>query len=397
VIGALALLALTSTSSGDAMVRRYSVVIGVNRPAKGDQRALSYADDDAVRFFDVFREVSKDAALFALLDAETQRSHPAAVGDAELPNEALILERLDQMFSRMKADAGQGLRTEFYLVYSGHGYVDDHGEGNLGLQDGTFTRSELYDRVLARSPADVNHVIIDACDAYFFVQSRGTDAEVEALLSQRAREFLDRQTLARFPNTGAILSTASAAESHEWSEIEGGVFSHSVRSGLLGAADADSDGAISYDEIESFVLAASAGVKHVAASRAIFVQAPARDKSHPVIPLDAVRHSRRLTLDDDISGRMALLDGEGRRYLDLNKASGHPLALRLLPGRQYFVRLGDSEYRVPAGDTDVAFTTLAPASPTIASHRRRRRRCVQQRLVLGAVRPAARGGLQAAL
>ncbi len=271
------------------------------------------------------------------------------------------------MFARMKADEAQGHQTELYLIYSGHGYVDEHGEGNLGLQDGTFTRSELYDRVLARSPATVNHVIIDACDAYFFVQSRGSDADVEALLSQRAREFLDRQTLARFPNTGAILSTASAAESHEWSEIEGGVFSHSVRSGLLGAADADGDGAISYDEIESFVLAASAGVKHVAASQAIFVQPPARDRSHPVIALDAVRRARSLHLGGEVSGRMALLDEEGRRYLDFNKAGGYELALRLLPGRQYFLRLGEAEYRVPPGEADVMFAALTPERPSLAS------------------------------
>src|SRR5687768_801094 len=261
----------SAASGAELQVRRYAVVIGVNQPAREGQKPLRFADDDAVRFHTLFRQLSGDAALFSLLDEETQRIYPEVVGEAEIPDERAIFDRFQQMFERIAADERSGVRTELYFVYSGHGYVDDRGEGHLGLHGATLSRSELYDQILSRSPARVNHVIVDACDAYFFVQSRG-DPRIEQLLQQRAQDYLDRQSLARYPNTGAILSTASAAESHEWSEIRAGVFSHEVRSALLGAADADEDARISYQELEAFVLAANAGVAHVAAERAVFVR-----------------------------------------------------------------------------------------------------------------------------
>jgi len=175
--------------------RRYAVIIGVNTPAKADQRPLSYADDDAVRFYELFRELPGNASLFSVLDEETQQTYPSVVAEAELPTKDAVFRRLDQVFDRMRVDRDQGLEPELYLIYSGHGYADEQGEGRLALQDGTFSRTELYDRVLSRSPAVFNHLIVDACDAYFFVQSRGSDSDIDALLNARAREFLDRQTL----------------------------------------------------------------------------------------------------------------------------------------------------------------------------------------------------------
>jgi hypothetical protein len=368
---ALSLIAGTATSTIGSPIKegskRYAIIVGVNKPAKADQRPLRYADDDAVRFYEVFRALSGEAALFALLDEETQRSYPEVVPEAELPEKRLIFSRAERMFERIQSDRAAGFSTELYLIYSGHGYADEGGEGKLGLEDGTFSRTELYEQFLAKSPAHVNHVIVDACDAYFFVQARGTDPEVEKILNARAREFLDRQTLSRFPNTGAILSTASAAESHEWSEIRGGVFSHEVRSALLGAADADQDGSISYDELEAFVLAANLGVRHAGASRAVFVRAPDRDRLHPVIDLGAMRRAHRLTIGSTVTGRIAIADELGRRYLDLHKAGGFALALRLLPGLRYFVRVGEVDYPVPSGEPEIDLSTLPATEPTTAA------------------------------
>jgi hypothetical protein len=289
------------------------------------------------------------------------------VAEAELPTKPAFFDRAERMFQQMAADRQRGLRTELYLVYSGHGFVDERGEGHLGLGDDTFSRTELYEQVLARSPADVNHVIVDACDAYFFVQSRGDDPQIEALLQARAREFLDRQTLKRYPNTGAILSTASAAESHEWSEIRGGVFSHQVRSALLGAADADQDGAIAYQELEAFVLAANLGVRHAGAARAVYVRPPERDRRHAVLELAALSRAHRLHIDAQTEGRIAVADDRGRRYLDLHKAGGFELALSLLPGVRYFVRRGDHDYLVPGGEPVVELAALSPAAPLTAA------------------------------
>lgn len=364
----LPILLLLATNAPEAeAVRRYAVVIGVNQPAKQGQKPLRFADDDAARFFALLKQLPGEAALFSLFDADTQALYPELVAEAELPEKELVLARLKQMFERMTADRKQGVASELYFIYSGHGFVDDHGEGHLGMKDAPFSRTELYDEVLARSPARINHVIVDACDAYFFVQSRGTDEEIERLLERRAQDYLDRQTLARFPNTGAILSTASAAESHEWSEIKAGVFSHEVRSALIGAADADQDARVSYDEIEAFVLSANAGVKHAGADRAVFVRAPERDRAQAVIDLTAVASANRLHVPESFRGRISLTDDRGRRYADLHKAPGFPLLLRLLPGLSYFVKIEGDEYRAPGDAPDVYLAQLEKQPEVMAS------------------------------
>lgn len=345
--------------------RRYAIVIGVNAPFSPIQKRLAFADDDAVRFYGLFREMAGGAALFTLLDAETQALWPELVAEAELPEKAAILDRIERVFAQISADKARGVGTELYFVYSGHGMVDEQGEGRLGLEGGTFSRSELYEHVLSRSPADVNHLIVDACDAYFFVQARGDQPDLDAVLQARAREFLDRQTLARFPSTGAILSTASMAESHEWSEIKGGVFSHQVRSAILGAADADGDGRVRYDELEAFVLAANLGVRHAGASRAVFVRPPERDRQRPVIEVGALPRAHRLRVGAEVSGRLAVADEHGRRYLDLNKAAGFSLALSLLPGLKYFVTRDDVDYVVTADRGESELAALVPAPTTL--------------------------------
>lgn len=351
-----------------AAIRRYAIVIGVNQPAHDGQMALNFADDDAVRFHALFQQLSGEASLFSLLDDETQRVYPEVVSEAEIPTKALILTRIRHMFERMASDREQAVSTEFYFVYSGHGYVDEHGEGHLGLRDGSLSRTELYGEILAHSTAQMNHIIVDACDAYFFVQSRGGDkGEIERLLQTRANDYLDRQSLERYPNTGAVLSTASAAESHEWSEIRAGVFSHEVRSALLGAADANEDHHVSYQELEAFILSANAGVEHIDAERAVFVRPPASDHAYPVIDLNAVSRAHRLRLPKNTEGRIALADDRGRRYADLHKARGHEIELRLLPGTRYFVRVEDREYSVPGDQADISLEGLEGRRPELAS------------------------------
>ncbi len=349
----------------DKNVRRYAVVVGVNQPARAGQEQLQFADDDAVGFYELFRALSRESVLFSILDKDTQRLNPKIATGTKLPSKKQILERINIFFDRMRLDARASIETEFYFVYSGHGHADDHGEGHLALSDGTLSRRELYREILSRSPADVNHVIIDACDAYLFVQSRGNS--IATLLDRRAEEFLNRQTLSKFPNTGAILSTASLAETHEWSEIRAGVFSHAVRSALLGGADANDNGRISYQELEAFVQAASAKVTHAKANRSIFVKPPLQDRGRAVVDLNALKQGRKLRLSERVQGRIALANEVGKRYADLHKAPGYALALRLLPGSQYYVRHDDEEFVVPSGTPEVHLAALDQRSPSLRS------------------------------
>src|SRR6185369_6871401 len=72
--------------------------------------------------------------------------------------------------------------------------------------------------------------------------------------------FLEDALEARGAGIGFLVSSSQSGESHEWEAFQSGVFSHEVRSGLTGAADADGDGLVSYREIAAFVLRANAAI-----------------------------------------------------------------------------------------------------------------------------------------
>src|SRR5436190_1181687 len=74
--------------------------------------------------------------------------------------------------------------------------------------------------------------------------------------------FVELEAASRAGRVGYVLSSSVSGESHEWSGFESGVFSHEVRSGLYGAADADGDGRITYSEIAAFVARANQGIEN---------------------------------------------------------------------------------------------------------------------------------------
>src|SRR5262249_17771567 len=143
--------------------------------------------------------------------------------------------------------------SDFYFVFAGHGNVKN-GQGYITLEDMRITGSDLADMV-AKIPATRVHVIADACASYFLAYARGPGGERRPVSG-----FQDSRELASDPRVGLLLSTSSARESHEWEGFQAGVFSHEVRSGLYGAADADGDGQVSYREIAAFVSKANAAI-----------------------------------------------------------------------------------------------------------------------------------------
>ena len=76
----------------------------------------------------------------------------------------------------------------------------------------------------------------------------------------RASGFVALEAAGRAGRVGYLLSSSASGEAHEWAGFEAGVFSHEVRSGLYGAADADGDGRVTYPEIAAFVRRANATI-----------------------------------------------------------------------------------------------------------------------------------------
>lgn len=182
----------------------------------------------------------------------TRRLHPQAAAEADEPKRAPFDRALGQLAQDVAQASTRGVETVVYLVYAGHGNVKN-GQGYITLEDARITGAELA-QIVGRIPATRLHVIVDACASYYLAYSRGPGGERRALEGFRA------SALTEDSRVGVLLSTSSARESHEWDAFEGGVFSHEVRSGLYGAADADGNGEVSYREIAAFVARANAAV-----------------------------------------------------------------------------------------------------------------------------------------
>lgn len=310
-----------------------AVIVGVNEPFDQEQTVLKYADDDAARFYEILSHRVEHLELLTLLDAESQSLYPQAASLSRVPNLDQLKEAMARARAKAEAARAQGRRTELYFVYTGHGRVQG-GEGQVKLLGGVLGRYELIRNVLSSQTFDRIHVIIDACNAYLLVNARGEDREaVTERFDDAFEQFLEGQTLNRFPHVGVVLSTNGAGATHEWSRYQGGVFSHEVRSALTGAADADENSRVDYAELEAFLAAANLNVPAVAGRPKIFVRPPVIERRAVLLSLPEAMPT--LQLPAPLSGRYYLEDDRGVRYAELNKAKGYAVALRLVPRSSY--------------------------------------------------------------
>ena len=89
-------------------------------------------------------------------------------------------------------------------------------------------------------PADAVHLVIDACHGDGLLASRGViraerTASSRDLSTEEADRAFGRAFFSDHPRVGALFSSSEGALAHEWSEIEAGLFSYAVVSGLPGA------------------------------------------------------------------------------------------------------------------------------------------------------------------
>lgn len=334
----LAIVYSLAASGASAATRRYAVVVAHNQSLLGNAAPLEYADDDGARYFELFQYLADEVRLFSVLDAKSQQIYPQVARHARVPRRKDVLRGIRQVFAAAKKDIDRGDQVVFYLVVIGHGEIGPGGEGYVSLLDAPFTRSDLYREVLAKSPATANHVIIDACNAYHLVHRRGKGRDDRAPSQRAAVEaFLSAEEIDRYPNTGLLLSTSAAKESHEWSRYSAGVFSHQLRSAMLGAADVNGDGKIEYSEVQAFVAAANTRVANAAARVDMFAKAPAIDLARPLVDLTESSFRHWLGIRPEGPLRLYLEDERGVRYLDAHLANQN-VVLALLPGRDYYVR-----------------------------------------------------------
>jgi hypothetical protein len=378
MMGALMTIAASVASEAYAETpaqppRTYALIVAHNGSADEGVAPLRYADDDGARYHELFSAFADRVTLLTELDADSQPIFPHVTPHTRPPTRPQLARAVREFKAALAADRAAGRESEVYLIFTGHGNIDDKNQGYLSLSDGKLTRAELYRDVLGElDGATYRHVLIDACHAYFMVQSRGGGwrddrsgeaprGEFAAYLAQRKGRKGGEQVL---PSTvGAILSTAGTAEVHEWSKFRAGVFSHELRSGLLGAADVDGDKQITYAELEAYLAAANEGVVNPKARLNVWLKAPSQNRRRPLIDLRRLRGATELELPTGRAGRYHVEDARGLRYADLHTDGSGAARLWLLRapvgGRPYYLRTDAEQAEVSVSESRVVSGALA--------------------------------------
>jgi hypothetical protein len=356
-----ALLSLTTTQAR-ANPGIVAMIVGVNTSVDVTLPSLRYADDDAVLYSQLFRQLGATTLLLTRLDDNTRRLHPEFANDARLPRRDELSRAVAEAAATVAAARARGERTVFYFVYAGHGNVHD-GQGSIGLEDDRLTGADLAQWVLGAVAADQMHVVIDACYSGLLAGTRGPGGDRRPL-----HGFSQLQSLASNDRIGLLLSTSSARESHEWEGFQAGVFSYEVRSGMYGAADADGDGYVSYREIAAFVTRANAAILNERFRPDISARPPR--SSDQFLDLRHALH-RRIEINGRMPGHYVLEDKLGVRILDFHNAPDQPVAIiRSSGGNDLFLRRtnDNQEYRVVVGAKDVVtLEELDAGAPHVAS------------------------------
>jgi hypothetical protein len=367
---------LTLASPPDALAgpeRRLALVIGVNRSVDRDLKPLRYADDDAARYAELFTQLGAQVELLTRLDAPSARLFTAAKKHARPPRMAALREAVTRLRARVRAARKAGQRSALYLVYAGHGrprrlVSGKSRPGYISLEDSRLTAKRLANQVLLRIGADRAHVIVDACHSYFLALARGPGGKRRAV-----RGFARLAGALQGPNVGLLLSTSSARESHEWAAFQAGVFSHAVRSGLRGAADADRDGQVTYREIAAFITRANAAIPNERFRSKVFARSPRKQR---VLVTLGARRADAIEIGPSRAGRYLLEDARGVRLADLHSAPGQSVLLLRPAKHQLYLRrlssdpkLDDVEYAIAPGPRSerVVIAKLQARPPHVAS------------------------------
>jgi hypothetical protein len=362
VLFAVALLLASPPPPDDTV--RHAVIVGLNASPNPSLKPLRYADDDAVQYARLFAHFADQVTLLTVLDDDTQRAAPEAVKLARPPTKKALLDALKRSYDALDAAARAGKKTELLFVYVGHGQVSAAGQASVTLLDSVLTRADVFEHIVAASPADHTHLLVDACHAFALVAGRGegTNDDGDAAFAS----FLNGHDLERYPNVGFLTAATDSQQTHEWSRIRSGVFSHLVRSALSGAGDVNHDGVLEYSEVAAFVDNASVDLSGKGQRLRTFAWPPQRDRRQPIVDLHHARDVRFAVLGDEVSGRLFVERESGERWAEFNKPRGTRWTL-LLPKEPVFLRNDKEELVIAASDSALRVEQMPSTAYAIES------------------------------
>ncbi len=334
-------LCLSAPTVAAPAQRRITIIVGNNVSENRSAARLRYADDDAVRYYQLFAPQSDRTILLSTLDDETQKFYPELKQIAREPsrdNLLRVLRRLKQQIPL--ADLPQ---TEILFIYGGHGNIDAKGMGYLELLRGNFSRDDLRELLIEAFPGARIHIILDSCKSYFMAFSRGKRVREDQTYALAVRNFLDREIHAQYPGVGFILSTSGDRDTHEWEQYRGGIFSHELVSGLLGPADLNLDGNIEYSEIAAFIAAANVRLAETHVELRVMVRPPPNDLNAKLVDLSRFLNVAIVHFPQAMSGHYLVEDARGIRVADFHKSPTLELNLVLLGMPPFYIRTKNRE------------------------------------------------------
>jgi hypothetical protein len=369
LLGAAFVLAARAGAARAASPPIYSLSIGYNGvPPSGPAglAPLRFADDDAASFHEFARRLSTRSILLTVLDRDTQQRFPDAAQSARPPSLAEVRRAVHELDVELTAATAKGVEPVVFIFYSGHGATTPDGGAALSLLDGALTRDGLYDEVLAPLKARFVHLFIDACNAEAVVRPRDLQAQVVDPSPADLGDYLRTETLARFPNVGAVMASTTGAQAHEWDVYQSGIFTHEVLSALRGGADVDGNHRVEYSELAAFLAAANRDVADPRARPRGVVHAPAIDPRVALVDVQQLRQSAYLQGEAGALGAFYVEDARGNRLIDL-RVERHMPVLLALPGNEVlFLRNERGEATLtPAIGSTVRLESLHLASAEV--------------------------------
>lgn len=348
-------LALAAAPSG------FAIIVGNNASPSLHLPELRYADDDAARMTETFAVLGRvEVTLLTTFDADTARLHPELAGQAAPPTKANVEASFGRMTAWAQAERAAGRRTRGYFVFSGHGDMEK-GEGFLELADARLGATD-FERLLKSAAVDELHVVLDSCNSWFVISPRRAGGQFFPTPAEATRALVDR-----LPNVGVLVSTSAESEVYEWSELQSGVFSYALRSGLVGGADANHDKDLTYAELAAFVDTATKGIKNPNYRPRIFARGPGGGTGQGFASLDGDAATVLVTTAGE-PVRLRVRNGGGIRLFDVNLSGGPERRLFLprgmaVPGLvvERATASGWKEFKLPAAQWVVRLNELEVA------------------------------------
>lgn len=296
------LLPIIGQTESPQSVERYALYVASNEGGN-DRATLRYAGTDAQRLSETMIEIGGIKKQNSMLLVDSTKAE--------------IDGAFENMSSIIASNKAKAKRTEFIFYYSGHS-----DENALLLGNETYDYSSLKASI-SDIPSDVHVVMLDSCFSGNFIRAKG---------GSRQKSFLvDDSSVVQ---GHAYLSSSSESESSQESDsIGASYFTHSLITGLRGAADTSGDNKVSLNELYYYAFndtlakteQSTIGPQHPSFNITLV-------GSGDLVLTDISEADSILVLPADVEGRYLVRTLEGKLASEINKVAGTKLALALPVG-----------------------------------------------------------------